>query len=171
MRDLNTAIRQWTTLLGVGPFFCIERVTLPECIYAGGLTNPDLSVALAYSGELQIELMSQRNDAPSMWRSFIEAGHEGYHHVAYWTEDYETDLAALIARGLQIDQSVRGASGSFAYMSPGAGAPPIVELSELDASKKAVFELVAAASRTWDGSDPVRELNVSATTCSPSSMP
>ena len=48
-----------------------------------------------------MELIQTRNDAPSMYRDFLQAGHTGLQHVAYWTEDYDADLARLEAAGLQ----------------------------------------------------------------------
>ncbi len=58
-------------------------------------------MALANSGPLQMELIQIRNDAPSMYRDFLQAGHTGLQHVAYWTEDYDADLARLEAAGFQ----------------------------------------------------------------------
>jgi len=55
----------------------------------------DVSIALANSGALQIELIQQRNDAPSMYRDFLNAGHEGLQHLAYWTMRFEDDLARV----------------------------------------------------------------------------
>ena len=45
-----------------------------------------MSIALANSGDLQIELIQQVNDAPSMYKEFLDAGHEGLQHVAMPTE-------------------------------------------------------------------------------------
>ncbi len=160
VRDLERAMSQWTDQLGVGPFFYIDHLPLREYIYAGAPSEPYVSGALSCSGDLQIELLSQRNDARSMWRAFLEAGHEGFHHVAYWTEEYDRDLAVLIRRGLEVGHCGRsGASGRFAYLVPDAEALPVVELSEIDAAKVAVFAFVAEAANTWDGSDPIRALS------------
>ncbi len=160
VRDLERAMRQWTEQVGVGPFFYIEQLPLREYLYAGAPSDPYISGALSCSGDLQIELLTQRNDAPSMWYAFLAAGHEGFHHVAYWTEEFDRDLAVLAARGLQIGHRGRsGAAGRFAYLAPDADGPPVLELSEVDAAKAAVFALVAEAAQTWDGSDPVRQLS------------
>lgn len=53
------------------------------------------SIALANSGPLQIELIQQRNDAPSMYRDFLAEGHEGLQYVAYWTEDFDRDFERI----------------------------------------------------------------------------
>ena len=36
----------------------------------------EMSIALANSGDLQIEFIEQKNDAPSMYKEFLDAGHE-----------------------------------------------------------------------------------------------
>ena len=65
-------------------------------------------MALANSGPLQIELIQTRNDVPSMYRDFLQAGHTGLQHVAYWTEDFDADLARLHGAGLQAGDERRG---------------------------------------------------------------
>ena len=51
--------------------------------YKGQPSPVDISLALANSGTLQIELIQQRNDAPSLYLDFLQAGHEGLQHLGY----------------------------------------------------------------------------------------
>jgi len=48
-----------------------------------------MSIALGNTGDLQIELIQQRNDASSMYMDFLNAGREGLQHMSYWTSDYQ----------------------------------------------------------------------------------
>ena len=89
VRDIEAALRHWTEVLGIGPFFYFERVPIEEFRYRGEPSPLDVSIALGQSGALQIELIQQRNDAPSMYKDFLDAGHEGLQHVAYWTESMD----------------------------------------------------------------------------------
>ena len=50
--------------------------------YKGQPSPVDVSLALANAGTLQIELIQQRNDAPSLYLDFLRAGHEGYNTLA-----------------------------------------------------------------------------------------
>ena len=104
VRDLAAALRHWTTVLGVGPFFYFEHVKIDDFRYRGQPSSPALSIALANSGALQIELIQQHNDAPSMYRDFLQAGREGLQHVAYWTETMDADLERLAALGDQLNE-------------------------------------------------------------------
>ena len=56
-------------------------------VYRGRPTEPVASIAFANSGELQIELIEQEDDSPSIYREFLDAGHDGFHHLAWWVED------------------------------------------------------------------------------------
>ena len=61
----------------------------------------EMSVALANSGDLQIELIQQRNDAPSMYKEFLDSGREGLQHMSYWTRDYQAPLRPRAVAWLQ----------------------------------------------------------------------
>ncbi len=85
VRDIDSALKHWIEVLGVGPFFYLERAPIENFRYYGERSEMVASIALANSGPLQIELIQQRNDAPSMYRDFLAGGHEGLQHVEYWT--------------------------------------------------------------------------------------
>ena len=64
----------------------LDRVPIEDFRYRGEPSPLEVSIALANSGALQIELIQQRNDAPSMYRDFLSReSRGGLHHVAYWT--------------------------------------------------------------------------------------
>ena len=66
--DFDAAITYWTEVMGVGPFFLIENIQLPDSRYLGEPNHCNFSIALAYWGDVQIELIRQENDAPSIYR-------------------------------------------------------------------------------------------------------
>jgi len=160
VRDIEKALRHWTTVLGVGPFFYFERAPITEFTYRGQSSPIDVSIALGNSGDLQIELIQQRNDAPSMYRDFLAAGREGLQHVAYWTNDFEADLARCLAAGFAVGQQgvAGGANGRFVYFDTETHPGTVVELSDSSGAKGKFFEHIAELARGWDGSDPVRKL-------------
>jgi hypothetical protein len=160
VRDIEAALRHWTEKLGVGPFFYLKRISPPGFLYRGEPTPVELSVALANSGALQIELIQQHNDAPSMYRDFLEAGREGLHHVAVFTEHMDADLARLAEAGYEIGQSGSGGSDRFAYFDTQTHPGSIVEVIETSGATGALFESIEAAARHWDGSDPIREIGL-----------
>jgi hypothetical protein len=159
VRDIEAALVHWTERLGVGPFFYFERVPVEDFRYCGNPSPLQVSIALANSGSLQIELIQQRNDAPSMYRDFLAERGEGMQHVAYWTKTMDADLARLDAAGYTIGQSgCIGEGGRFVYLQTEFHPGTVVEVSEVSGPKGRFFEYVAEAARTWDGSEPVRPL-------------
>ncbi|MEQ1489952.1 MAG: VOC family protein, partial [Terricaulis sp.] len=89
VRDIDAAMKHWIDVMGVGPWFYIEDVKTDWFKHRGVDSDVKMSIALANSGDLQIELIQQRNDAPSMYKEFLDAGHEGLQHMSYWTLDYQ----------------------------------------------------------------------------------
>ena len=160
VRDIEKALRHWTTVLGVGPFFYFERAPITEFSYRGVTSPLEVSIALGNSGDLQIELIQQRNDAPSMYREFLAAGREGLQHVAYWTNEFEADLARCLDAGFVVGQAgvAGGANGRFVYFDTEAHPGTVVELSDSSGAKGMFFKHIAEVAKTWDGTDPVRKI-------------
>ncbi|MCY1239961.1 Glyoxalase/Bleomycin resistance protein/Dioxygenase superfamily protein [compost metagenome] len=106
---------------------------------------------------MQVELIQTRNDVPSMYRDFLQAGRTGLQHVAYWTADYDADLARLTAQGFKPVMSGEvGERGRFIYFDTEYHPGTVIELSEVAGPKGKMFDLIRSASEGWDGRDPVR---------------
>jgi hypothetical protein len=155
--NIEAAMDYWSNTLGVGPFFYNPRVPIRNYSYRGASHEPHNSVALANSGELQVELIQTRNDVPSMYRDFMRAGHTGLQHVACWTESYDADLARLVAQGIHpVMGGEVGERGRFVYFDTEYHPGAVVELSEVAGPKGEMFRLIREAAKGWDGRDPVR---------------
>jgi hypothetical protein len=155
--DIEAAMAYWSGTLGIGPWFYNERVPIRNYTYRGERYEVHNSVALANSGPLQMELIQTRNDAPSMYRDFRQAGRTGLQHVAYWTQDYDADMARLTKQGFQPVMSGEvGERGRFVYFDTEYHPGTVIELSEVAGPKGKMFDLIRAASEGWDGRDPVR---------------
>jgi catechol 2,3-dioxygenase-like lactoylglutathione lyase family enzyme len=160
VRDLDAALAEWLAL-GIGPWFVV-REHVQHVIYRGEPCEVTISIALANSGELQVELIHQHGDTPSIFTEFLAAGREGFHQLAWWSEDFDADVAAAEAAGWPVvwsdpGESTQAPATRFAYVEPPAGGPAtvyeIMELTELTAGMGA---FVLDAARDWDGSDPIR---------------
>ena len=133
---------------------------LPNLLQYRGEPSPlEVSIALANSGDLQIELIEQRNDAPSMYRDFLARGQEGLQHVACWYDSLDAPLARAAELGFAVGQSgCIGEQGRFAYLETESHGGTVVEISEISGSKGRFFEHVRASAADWDGSEPVRPI-------------
>jgi hypothetical protein len=157
VRDLDHAIHRWLDA-GVGPWFTLRDAEQSATYFRGERSDPVLSIAWSNSGDLQIELIQAHGDRPSVYREFLDAGHEGIHHVAFWAEDYDGVLARASKAGWTVVQSGDGGGTTrFAYLDIGVGGT-IVEITELNDLTGGMNERIRDAAANWDGTDPVRPL-------------
>jgi hypothetical protein len=94
--DLDQAMQRWTTMTGAGPWFVIPHFAFIDPVLRGRPAAPDISIALAYSGEVMLELIRRESDAPSVFHEAPPAP-GALHHVAQLTEDFESTMAAFAA--------------------------------------------------------------------------
>lgn len=160
VHDIEAAMRHWTEVIGVGPFYYIEHVPVEHFTYKGKPSDAQLSIALANSGDLQIELIQQRNNAPSMYLDFLHAGNEGLQHLAYWTKTYQEDYDRLIGLGFRVghEGQIGGETGRFSYFETEAHPGTVVELSDISGPKGGFFDHIREVALSWDGSEPIRRV-------------
>lgn len=157
VRDIEAAMTYWSTVLGVGPWFYTAHAPFQDFVYRGRPSKPDVAIALANSGPLQIELIQQHNDAPSLYRDYLSAGQEGLQHIAYWTTNFVADRQRAIDLGFRVGhEGVTGRYGPFVYFESSGHHGTVLELSDIGGLKLKLFEVIADAARDWDGRDPVR---------------
>lgn len=155
--NLDAAIASWL-VLGVGPWFVIRDI--PQRVsYRGEPCEISVSLALSNSGELQVELIQQEDDTPSVFTEFLESNGPGFHQFAFWAEDFDAALKAADGVGWPVVWSGGEDSGvRFAYVEVPNGPATVVEISELTDAMSAVAALIRDAAARWDGTDPVRSL-------------
>jgi hypothetical protein len=157
VRDIDAAMDNWVKH-GVGPWFYVDRVQTDYFRYRGADSDMEMSVALANSGDVQLELIQPRNDAPSMYKDFLDSGREGAQHIAYWSNDFQSLLDRALAAGYTIGQegSIGGEQGRFAYLDTEVEQGTIIEISDISGPKGLFFQYIRDVAATWDGSDPIR---------------
>jgi hypothetical protein len=114
VRDLDDAMQSWAAL-SVGPWFTMRNLQLKNCRYRGEISEPTISIALANSGTMQIELIQQHDETPSIYREFLEAGHEGFHQLAWWVADFDAMTRKAARMGWPIVWSGEGGDVRFVY--------------------------------------------------------
>jgi hypothetical protein len=160
VRDIHAAMKHWIEVMGVGPWYYMDRVTTDWFRHRGQNSAVEMSIALANSGDLQIELIQQRNDAPSLYREFLESGHEGLQHMSYWSHDYQALYDRALGLGYRIghEGQIGGDKGRFAYFDTQAHPGTVIEISDISGAKGPFFEKVRQAALSWDGTRPIREV-------------
>lgn len=157
-RDMDEAIRFWTETMGVGPFFKRGPLHFPSLKYRGEPSDLSFSMAIAYWGDTQIELIVQHNDAPSIYRDWRQAGMEGVNHICIVVEDIHAARALCVDQGHTIAQELYYEGGGAIYVDAGGGPGTLTEMVQLSPDQRTRFAAYKEAARNWDGTDPVREL-------------
>jgi len=154
--DLRAAIDGWVQSAGVGPFFWFDGVAFTGGRHRGKAAEfPTCSAAIAYAGDLQIELVCQENDDPGVFRDVFARGRYGLHHMALLCRDYEAERDAYVGAGAELAfEGVVGTSRtSWVDTSPTLGF--MVELLEPSDSRDRGFAAMRQASQNWDGTNPI----------------
>ncbi|MEV0339036.1 zinc-binding dehydrogenase [Nocardia sp. NPDC050713] len=171
VRDIEESMRNFVAC-GIGPWFYLRGVRPENFTYKGEPSPMAMDVAVANSGDIQIELISPVDDAPSMYRDFLDAGNEGVQHIAYWSENYQELYDRAIAAGFTVGQEGRigGADGRFAYLETEHHPGTVIEISDVGGTKKFVFDLVKTAAAHWDGSNPIQTIDTALLGGDPAAM-
>lgn len=156
--DFDAALDHWTRVMGVGPFFLLENIRLEEMRYLGAPSDCVFTIALAYWGDLQVELIRQENDAPSIYRDQSNGG--ALHHVCVLTDDIARArrVASEAGAALLVEAKV-GADGAVLYVDSKGHPGGIVEILQPASGGEGLFAMIREAARGWDGADPVRRLS------------
>ena len=161
VKDIEKAMNEWAKL-GVGPWFYKEDVGSTEFTYYGKPSRlPKLSIALANSGDLQIELIQQRDDAPSLYLDTLARNGEVAQHIAYWTADRFDEICSKLKELGYVEGHAgrMGANrGPYAYFIHPDLPSAMLEISSSAGGKAEYFAEVRKASENWDGKDPIRRV-------------
>jgi hypothetical protein len=157
--DLEHAMRHWLDKVGIGPFFVLEHVKFAQVLHRGKPTDIDMSVALAQWGAVQVELIQQYNDAPSIYTEFAGRRLGGLQHLGVMTDSVADDLVRLNKLGIEpVQQGHTGTGIRFAYVDTDDHPGGMIELIEAGAVITGFFKLVRDAAQDWDGSEQIRRM-------------
>ena len=155
--ELDDAVRHWVDR-GVGPWIFMREVRQQGYFHRSEPVEPVLTLGFANSGDMQIELITAHDGTPSPFREFLDAGHRGFHHHAWWVEDWTSWATGAAASGWEpVAHGDGGGSAQWAYYD--IDGPGYVEVMELNAATTWLATTVRDAHATWDGiTDPSRSL-------------
>ncbi len=159
VEDLEAEVDRWWRRLGIGPWFMLQDLVVADAIYRDQVVTVEMSLALANSGDLQVELIQPLGDGPSCWREFLDDGHRGLHHLAWWTDDVDAVMDQAAASGWGVLQAGELAGTRFCYFDVGVTPGTVAEVMALNDMSRWLAETVREAAADWDGvSEPIRLL-------------
>lgn len=154
--DLDDATRYWVDVMGVGPFFQLEAGSEGADLfeYRGTPCQANYSVRIGYWGEVQVELIRQNNDAPSIYSKWRNG--ECLHHTCIMVDDMAKALKVCAANGAALLQEGKYGDAHFAYVDTGRGPGSILELFMAPGDIRERYARFREAARNWTGERPVR---------------
>ena len=121
VNDIDEVIEAWSSMYGIGPWTFAEN---------GGTDAKGrpwkIRMAFAYIGPVQIELV-QCTEGRIFQSRFLENWGEGLHHLGFYVDDLETEVAKLVERGAKL---FIHDPGRFAYLDSGGPGGAIFELMQ-----------------------------------------
>ena len=119
VKDIDKVIETWSSMFGISPWTFRD---------IGGTDTKGRSwkarLAFAYLGPLQIELI-QPLEGRIIQSRFLETLGEGVHHLGFYVNDVDGEVANLQAQGAKL---LITDPGNFAYLDSGGPGGAIFEL-------------------------------------------
>ena len=148
VRDLSVAQRFFGQNLGISRFYVIEHFgsRATETTYRGRPVEHDFTIALAYSGDTQIELI-QHLSGNTCYKEFLERRGEGMQHLGFFIEDreqYEKVRGKFGQNGFSVLQSGRFGDALYTYYDTEGAIGAVMEIVYLDPRSR---ELMASIKR------------------------
>jgi len=144
--DLDKAAKAWTKL-GIGPFTKMTDVNMPATM-DGQTVEIKIDLALAYHGDVQIELIQPLCDSPSPYQANKQAEIWGAHHTQFTVDNLDTAIADCEANGLEMACEITSAGARYIYMRGAAG---WIELTTPNPGLQPFFGAIKASCENWDG--------------------
>ena len=158
--DLDAAMRFWIDAFNVGPFVVFEEALGDRrFMHRGRQSDVKMSIAFSYFGDVQIEFISQSNDAPSTYTEFLAGGRAGgLHHLGFWPKDYPEACRELERLGFIEVTSVEMPDGTknVSYFEGPAHLGTMVEVVPYTPARAKYFGSIRAMADNWDGTRPIR---------------
>ena len=156
VNDMDSALKYWIETLKVGPFFLFEHCPLENQKFFGKPANTDVTLALGNSGSLQIEIIYQHNDEPSVYKEFLDAGRVGVHHFGLMPDDYVNACNQYRSLGHEAAFECTIGGAPLVYFDTVETVGHYIELWDNSSVFKNLFDMIEGAATDWDGKDPIR---------------
>lgn len=158
VEDMDAAMAHWLREAGLGPWTCFRNIEL-DARFDGKPLKLRIHEGLAYMGDLQIQLVQSLNPAEERtpYQAYLRAGRWGVHHMAFFSEDIDADVARAMQQGFGRVCEMRDKAGyRYFYCQSGAMPDVWIEFLEVYPRLREIFATGIADAEAWDGSDPIR---------------
>ena len=114
VKDLDAAMKYYTSFFGMGPFRVIESAFTDMTLY-GKPADFKIRMAFAEMGVVSLELI-QVVKGPTIYEDFLASRGEGLHHLGCYIDNMDDALQKCRQAGINILQSGSAGKVKFAYL-------------------------------------------------------
>lgn len=155
VEDLDNSVAHWARL-GAGPFYCTQ-VVVPDGDYRGNRGPLDYDAAFGFLGGMNIELIAQQSQTPSVYRDVLDTRGPGFHHFMVQTANYAATLERYARGGmLAAYEAELPGSGPWAYVDARPQLGCFIEVYAMQDSVAEMWSRMADAHLNWDRSTKPR---------------
>ena len=157
--DIARAMQAYGEALRLAPWFVRGPFQPAKALYRGRPTPLSVTLAIAFSGSLWVELIEQHDDGPSVFRDIADRRGHGFHHWGVATDRFEAEAARYAQRGYELAfYDVLPVGSRIAYFDTTRDLPGMVELIEMNEAQERRYARLRAEALAWEGGDPVRRM-------------
>lgn len=159
VENLAASVEHWLRVSEVGPWTCFNNVALIGR-HRGKPTRVRIHVALGYQEGMEIELIEDLGAGSSPYRDSAGRPLLGMHHVAWFSDDVAADIVRARERGMNLAFEAANEVTRVAYLEDAREPRLLFEFIEMNAVMRAGLEARLAATRAWQGEEPVRVIDL-----------
>ena len=144
---------------GIGPWFVHKKRMMKGVNYLGNNIDVEMSVGLANSGSLQLEIIEPTGSSRSIYTDWLDKHPTEMlvQHISSWAVDFPADERRVFDAGYRLVMGGRLDAGMFGYYNHSNHPDFIFEIAEMTAPRRYIWESIAKIAQSWDGrKDPVR---------------
>jgi hypothetical protein len=156
--DIVTAAALWSEVFGVGPFFVYDPAEVPWRL-RGEEAFVTMQVATSWAGPVQIELIKQHCDRPSIFQETYWGRSTGFHQVCTVTPDYDGKKQHYERLGYELVAEITAPMrvGYYDTLDPFGFVTEVVEDTPDFLTRRADLARMCAE---WDGTDLLRHVTI-----------
>lgn len=155
--DIEKAALLFLRRLGVGPWYPMDYRPGPEALYRGSPSSLHVSILRGFVGHINVELIQQIDDGPSVYQDVISKRGFGFHHWSVASRDFDRDVARYQSQGYELAYYDRIGRHRLAYMDTTDDLPGMVEICEMTTIQEGFLERMRESSVGFAGQDPIRD--------------
>jgi hypothetical protein len=144
---------------GIGPWFVDKKRLMKGVSYLGNKIDVEMTVGLAYSGSLQLEIVEQTGPSRSIYTDWLDKHPSEMlvQHVSSWPIDFAATEKRVFEAGYRLVMGGMLSAGMFGYYNHSDHPEFIFEMAEETALRRHIWDAMEKITQSWDGkTDPVR---------------